>query len=51
MPIDVQVTKVFLRIFGQKYARRGGWRNEILPNIQDLIAFFKTCISNFPCET
>ena len=49
MPIDVQVTKVFLRIFGQKYTRRG-WRNEILPNVQDLIAFSKLVFPDFPAK-
>lgn len=51
IPIDVQVVKVFNRIFGRRNpSGRGGWRDEILRHVQDIIAFSKLVFPDFPAK-
>lgn len=50
MPIDVHVVKVFNRIFGRKFAFRGGWRKELVNHIQDILAFSKLAFPDFPAK-
>ncbi|MEM0083852.1 MAG: hypothetical protein QW743_08385 [Candidatus Methanomethylicia archaeon] len=50
MPIDVNVIKVFNRIFGRMFPGEEGWRGELPNHIHDILAFSKLAFPDLPVK-